>query len=555
MKKIVLHLTMLFIFTVSVAQIENYDQLKKQGKLTGKENRVRSTKSITPVFKQSGVTPQPLSSCQCWQTVDATWQVVPFEFSSPPDYRNDDESSPLINIPFTFCFYGTNYTSLYINNNGNISFSGPNPVYSANPFPDPTYDMVAPFWGDVDTWDPGSGLVYYKVTATYMIVQWDTVGYYDAYSDKRNTFQLIISNGTDPIIPNGNNVSFCYKDMQWTTGDASGGVNGFGGFPATVGVNKGDGINYIQFGTFDQPGGAYDGPYGNPDGISWLDNKSFFINTCSSTNIPPVANGLVYCDTITLCVGDTLDFNIIFQSPELGQITTATAITNLSGFTIINNTPANNVVFDAQLIAQAVDVGNNTITFSAVDDGAPVQTSSITLVIVISEPISLLTVSATMVGICNGGIASAIATVSGGSGSYTYLWNTTPAQTTQTATSISSGNYTVIVRDTDNCVAAAQATIDVCDSIFVPNVFSPNGDGMNDVFYFPNVGYKTLHCEIYNRWGTKVYEWDDVKGSWDGRTNSGRTAPDGVFYYFMIAEKNTGEVFKNNGFLHLLSNK
>jgi hypothetical protein len=61
--------------------------------------------------------------------------------------------------------------------------------------------------------------------------------------------------------------------MQWTTGAASSGVGGFGGVPATVGVNKGDNINYVQIGRFDKVGSSYDGPYGLNDGISFLDNN------------------------------------------------------------------------------------------------------------------------------------------------------------------------------------------------------------------------------------------------------------------------------------------
>ena len=261
--------------------------LKKAGKLNGHEQIVFNTKPLTPVVRTNTSNKSSrTNACDCWQTVDNTWSVCPFDGSggnggpgTAPLYQNDDWTTPLINLPFTFCFYGTNYNSLYINNNGNVSFGAPYSTFTANPFPDPTFVMVAPFWGDVDTRGTGSGVVYYKVTPTALLVQWDSVGYYDSYVDKKNTFQLIITDGTNSIIPNGNNVSFCYQDMQWTTGDASNGVNGFGGTPATVGANKGDGVNYIQFGTFDTAGSVYNGPTGAASGIDWLDYKSFYFNT------------------------------------------------------------------------------------------------------------------------------------------------------------------------------------------------------------------------------------------------------------------------------------
>ena len=55
---------------------------------------------------------------------------------------------------------------------------------------------------------------------------------------------VLISDGNDPSMGIGNNICFCYADMEWTTGNASDGVSGFGGTPATVGVNNGDGIKF-----------------------------------------------------------------------------------------------------------------------------------------------------------------------------------------------------------------------------------------------------------------------------------------------------------------------
>jgi len=65
--------------------------------------------------------------------------------------RNDDGSSALINLGFTFQFYGVNYTSCFINNNGNITFGRPISRTSPPAFPAPRCAMIAPFWADVDT--------------------------------------------------------------------------------------------------------------------------------------------------------------------------------------------------------------------------------------------------------------------------------------------------------------------------------------------------------------------------------------------------------------------
>ncbi len=231
--------------------------------------------------------------------LDSTFSIVQFtgDYNPvyPPEYRNDDGSSFVITLPFTFNFYGEQYTQLYINNNGNISFGSRYATYTPWGFPVDDYPMIAPFWADVDTRNPNSGLVYYRVEANRLVVIWDRVGYYNKNADKVNTFEVIITDGTDPLIGLGKNVCFSYADMQWTTGDASGGVGGFWGVPATVGINKGDGINYALIGRFDHPGIDYDGPGGNNDGVDYLDYKFFSFNVGSSPAYPDLyidSNGI-----------------------------------------------------------------------------------------------------------------------------------------------------------------------------------------------------------------------------------------------------------------------
>jgi gliding motility-associated-like protein len=357
-----------------VVDSREYEQMKKDGKIVPGV-KLSNPKSFAPSLQDlqnlGAVHRMPASGsgCSCYITPDASYTVA----MAP----NDDGSTGLMSIPFNFCLYGTNYTSLYINNNGNISFGTSYSTFSSNPFPDPSFIMVAPFWGDVDT--RGTGVVKYKITPTAMYVNWEAVGYYSSYTDKVNTFQLIITDGTDPILPSGNNIAFCYGDMQWTTGDASSGVGGFGGVPSTVGINKGDGINYIQMGRFDQPGISYDGGYGANDGVSWLDNQSLYFNSCGSTNIAPIASGLNNCDTIRICgSGDTLILNGLFLSPEIGQTTNLNINLNSTpGATIISNTPGNSANGQVQIIASAANAGNNMITFTATDDGFPVGTTVI----------------------------------------------------------------------------------------------------------------------------------------------------------------------------------
>lgn len=68
----------------------------------------------------------------------------------------------------------------------------------------------------------------------------------------------------------------------------------------------------------------------------------------------------------------------------------------------------------------------------------------------------------------------------------------------------------------------------------VPNVFTPNGDGINDVFKVKAASLQSFHAVILNRWGRKVHEWNDPEGGWDGRIN-GKYASPGTYYYIITA--------------------
>ena len=468
MNKILLVFFLFPIFLICqpiTKKLKQFDQLKQQGKLTGKESIQNPFGNATQLKITQPVSTNTTSVCSCWQTRDNTWSVCPFNGSGAsggpgvaPLYRNDDWSTSAINLPFSFCLYGTNYSSCYINNNGNVSFGSAYSTFTANSFPDPNYVMVAPFWGDVDTRGTQSGVVYYKLTSTYLIVQWDQVGYFNSHDNLKNSFQLIISDGSDPIISNGNNVAFCYQDMQWTTGDASGGSGGFGGTAATVGVNKGDGVNYIQFGLFDQAGNTYDGPGGNNDGVSWLDNQSIYFNSCTNNNnIAPISTGALNCgDTITICgYNDTLLYNTSFSAPEIGQSCTITASSTTLGSNLIvtNTTSGTTSSINFIVIADPSLAGYHQVNVTATDNGSPAMSSTVTYVInVVANPAPIVTLASTngQNVLCSGANTILVASPSGGTPPYTISWQPN-ISTTDSAIVSTTGTYSAIVTDSLGC--------------------------------------------------------------------------------------------------------
>ena len=80
----------------------------------------------------------------------------------------------------------------------------------------------------------------------------------------------------------------------------------------------------------------------------------------------------------------------------------------------------------------------------------------------------------------------------------------------------------------------------------VPDAFSPNGDGQNDVLYVKGTGIKDIYFAVYNRWGEKVFETQDIQQGWDG-TFKGSKLSNAVFDYYIKATYYSGKVVEKKG--------
>lgn len=86
-----------------------------------------------------------------------------------------------------------------------------------------------------------------------------------------------------------------------------------------------------------------------------------------------------------------------------------------------------------------------------------------------------------------------------------------------------------------------------------PNAFSPNGDGINDI-YKAKSGYQSIvefDAYIFNRWGVKLYEWHDPAGGWDGKYK-GKDVAQGVYYCLVKAKGADGRIFNFKKDVNLL---
>ncbi|MDZ4822811.1 MAG: gliding motility-associated C-terminal domain-containing protein [Flavobacteriales bacterium] len=92
-----------------------------------------------------------------------------------------------------------------------------------------------------------------------------------------------------------------------------------------------------------------------------------------------------------------------------------------------------------------------------------------------------------------------------------------------------------------------------CLTIKIPDAFSPNGDGTNDVFEIPNIeNYENNNVQIFNRWGMKIYEAAPYLNGWDGTSTHSATIGDNLpvsTYYYVLDLGEGGAAY--NGFIYL----
>jgi gliding motility-associated-like protein len=118
------------------------------------------------------------------------------------------------------------------------------------------------------------------------------------------------------------------------------------------------------------------------------------------------------------------------------------------------------------------------------------------------------------------------------------------------------GTFTVCLTaiSATGCIDTACAVINIYlnSVLIIPNIFTPNDDGINDLFTVAGVGIKTVDGEIYNRWGEKLYEWHTVDGGWNGHTASGVAASAGTYYYIIKATGVDNKAYSDKGFFNLI---
>lgn len=246
------------------------------------------------------------------------------------------------------------------------------------------------------------------------------------------------------------------------------------------------------------------------------------------------------------------------------------AICASNNVSFVNNSTGNNLGFnwyfgDPTTLADTSHVvsptytypgtGNYSVTLVAYVSDKPLCNDTVTTTVAISD---LFKSSFTYTPqACSENIVAFSANVQSPPGTTpTWSWNFGDGQTSTnqnpTHTYTQGGNYIInLITTIPNSVGCADTLsaqtirVEANPEVYIPNTFTPNGDGFNDVFKVRGPQFAIFYFAVYNRWGQLIFETNDITQGWDG-TYKGKLADPGVFGYYakMKCKDDSEEIFK-----------
>lgn len=363
----------------------------------------------------------------------------------------------------------------------------------------PSYTYL---WNDASaqTTDTATGLT----SGTYIVTVTDGLGCQDTAS------VTIVANPLPTVIANATSLSVCLGSSLTLTGSGALSYTWNNGVTDGVAFSPTTNTSYVVTGT-------------DNNGCQNTDTVAITINS-----LPTVAAN---ASSTTICFGTTV---------------------TLTGSGTLNYTWDNGVV-DGVAFSP---INTNTYIVTGTDTNGCQDTASITITIIPSTVLANFIVDS-----LQGFSPLTVNFTNNSSGAVSYLWifgNGDSSTVVNPATTYTNpGTYTTILIATSStgCTDTAFVIINVFEEpsdILVPNIFTPNGDGQNDVFTVKGVSLKKIEGEIFNRWGQKLYSWTNLKGGWDGRTLAGEQVPDGTYFYIINAEGKDGKKYFRKGTVSLL---
>lgn len=267
-----------------------------------------------------------------------------------------------------------------------------------------------------------------------------------------------------------------------------------------------------------------------PSGVnSTIDSAS---NLSAGSYLVSFTDGICTEDT-TIIVSTTTpptDITTNITATQCDENTGEIAISTTTGGTSPYTYSINNGIYSSAQVFDSLAQGNFTI---AVLDANNCNYQEQVFVPMFAGPTLIqVALNNPNCGLSNGSLV--INGTIGGSNPYTYSVNGAPVQTLDSLNNLSIGTFNLNVIDANGCIYNQSEALVMTTGekvIRIPNVLTANEDETNDIWKIYTECIEGVKCEIFNRWGNKIYEFDQLTEGWDGTTTSGEEAVNGVYFY------------------------
>lgn len=137
-------------------------------------------------------------------------------------------------------------------------------------------------------------------------------------------------------------------------------------------------------------------------------------------------------------------------------------------------------------------------------------------------------------------------------GGTSYLWSTGATTSQIVMKPLETTSYCATVTNADGCKreACVEVLVRAESTLYIPNVFTPNGDGVNDEFHVAGYNLSEFDLKIFNRWGQLLFQTNDPLKGWDG-SYKGQTV-EGVYVFIVKAKGNDGTGYRKSGHITLI---
>lgn len=228
------------------------------------------------------------------------------------------------------------------------------------------------------------------------------------------------------------------------------------------------------------------------------------------------------------CESTSTEVTVILET-ELDVEIVATALEACEGQTITLSISGSydNITWSNNASTSSITVNSTGVYSITVNTGGCTATDEVSILF---NPMPVANAGNDTISDCDSGVALI------GSGTGTLAWLPDPGLTIGTNPAVAQAYpnqtmYFTLTATIGSCVATDQVLVEVdCSSIYIPNIFTPNGDGVNDFFQVDARGVSYYHLQIFNRWGEMLFESKDPKKVWNGGKQD-YYAPDGVYFW------------------------